>query len=60
MRVVLTDRPPVVIEFNYDEARRLYASSTNDFPWDETTEEELWGMFNELLAEGLWPEPDDG
>lgn len=59
MRVVKTDRPPVVVEFDYDEARKLYFSSMNDFNWEETSEEDLWAEFNELLGEGLYPDQDD-
>jgi len=54
MKVIKPDKEvPVVIEFTRDEADRLRTSANLDFSWVETTEEDLWGRFYDVMTEAL-------
>lgn len=48
-------KPPVVIEFEYEEALQMARSVMNDITWSETHASDLYSEFHSTLLEGLLP-----
>jgi hypothetical protein len=55
MRVVSNEpmKPPITVEFTYDEAKRLARSFMNDVVWDDTHEYKLYSELYEVLTSHL-------
>ena len=54
MKIVTSgERPPVTIEFTYEEAKALRTAVLADLTWSETEHEDLWEAFESVLAKAV-------
>lgn len=54
MRRISEVNPPVVVEFTFEEAKKLSDSLLDDFQWDETSQPHLYQQLYSILDEAAY------